>query len=141
MELKEKLCDLFESVETPKTPKIKLKEKIGASETEFVNQLGQVRGIAIAYPDMLEQIVETACQKKINLYVYRRNRGGRYEPANRYYEGIYAVRAGNEKTAQAKALVGVVASIDCYPHKICKSKRSRQYKMLATFLKEISAAE
>jgi len=141
LELKEKLLDLFEPDEEPKTPKIKLKEKIGESETEFINQLSHVRAIAIAYPDMLAQITETACQKKINLYVYRRNRGGRYKPAKRYYEGIYAVKAGNPKATQARALTGVVAAIDCYPHRICKSRRSRQYKMLEIFLKKISAAE
>ena len=141
MELKEKIHDLFEPDEEPKPPKIKLKEKIGASQDEFINQLSQVRSIAIAYPDMLELITETARQKNINLYVYRRSREGRYKPANRYYEGIYAVRAGNPKTTQARSLTGIVAAIDCYPHRICKSRRSRQYKVLEAFLKEISAAE
>ena len=141
MELKEKIHDLFELDEELKPPQIKLKEKIGESEDELINQLTQVRTIAIAYPDMLELITEAARQKKINLYVYRRNRGGRYKPAKRYYEGIYAVRAGNPKATQARALTGVVAAIDCYPHRICKSRRSNQCKMLVTFLKEISAAE
>lgn len=141
MELKEKIHDLFEPDEEPKPPKIKLKEKIGASETDFINQLSQVRSITIAYPDMLELITQVARQKKINLYVYRRNRGGRYRPAKRYYDGIYAVRSGNPKATQAKLLTGVVTAIDCYPHRICKSRRSNQYKMLETFLKEISVAE
>ena len=118
------------------TPK-KERKVIGASKTEVVIELANLKSACVFYADLLKPIIDTAEQKKINIYVYRRDRGERFSK-NRIYYGIYAVPCGQPKTSKASYLTNVICSVGAYPHEVCPHSASKQYCLLKKFLAEMT---
>ena len=131
--------DLFcDTVPTPKTPRA-AKQVVGASETETVNQLANIRAATVHF-ELYSAIAGTAEKKLINIYVFRRARVGvHYRPRNRYFYTVVAVRAGTPKATQIKAQTGIIAQISNFPCQVNHHKSSKQYKLLSVFAQDIAS--
>lgn len=132
---KEELFGPVYTVDFSKPKKKRRKEKIRTSCDEIINQLEQVRS-ATAFADLVLEIARTAREKKINIYVYRCNKGGRYK--HKTYYGIYAVPSGIQRSTQRRTLPSIISAIDEYPDQVNCHKNSKQYRLLQMFLKDIS---
>ena len=121
---------------TPK-PKKKLKEKIGTSPDKVVNQLCEVKSATVFY-DIVSAISRIAEEKKISIYVYRKDRGERCSP--RCVLCIAAVKAGNPKTYHPQELKEKIVSLESFPIQVNPHRASKQHRLLLYFLKELSNA-
>lgn len=137
MDLKEKRAALFEDEIYEKPAKIKLKEKTNLIIGSSVIEISNIPAVTVHF-DLFYKIVQTAIDKKLNIYVYSCRREGRYAPKNRYYYGIYAVETGTPKTRHTKELPNVVAAIQQFSPMVNHHKNSKSYSQLNTFLDELN---
>lgn len=141
MTTEEKRRELFcEPVSVPEKPK-KVKEIIGASDTELVNQLSAIQSATVHF-DVFSAISALAQEKQLNIYVFRRSHVGiHYKPRNRYFYTVVATKAGTPKATQLKAQEGVVAQIPAFPRQVNHRRSSGQYKALREFEQAIASVE
>ena len=136
MDLKEKRATLFEDENCKKTPKIKLKEKTNLIIGDSVIEISDIPAITVHF-DLFYKIIQTALDKKLNIYVYSRRREGRFAPKNRYFYGIYATSSDVPKARHTKELSNVVAAIEQFSPIVNHHKSSKSYSQLNTFLNEL----
>ena len=138
MTTEEKRKELFcEPVPVPEKSR-KVKEIVGAAETELVNQLSAVQAATVHF-DVFSAISAIAQEKRLNIYVFRRTRIGiHYKPRNRYFYTVVATKAGTPKATQLKAQEGIVAQIPVFPRKVNHRRSSGQYKALKAFEQAIA---
>ena len=141
MTTEEKRKELFcEPVPRPEKPR-KVKEIVGAAETELVNQLSAVQSATIHF-DVFSAISAIAQEKRLNIYVFRRTRAGiHYKPRNRYFYTVVATKAGIPKATQLKTQQGIVAQIPAFPRQVNHRRSSGQYKALREFEQAIASVE
>lgn len=109
----------------------KLKEKIGVSKTEVVNQLDGLIS-ATVFHDIYPTIKTVLEEKKINIYVYRR-----FSDKQIVY-GIYAVPHGVPRTFRAYQLEDVICKIERYPSEVSCRKNGKQHRLLKQFADELA---
>ena len=141
MTTEEKRKELFcGPISVPEKPK-KVKEIVGVSDTELVNQLSTIQSATVHF-DVFSAISSIAQEKRLNIYVFRRTRAGiHYKPRNRYYYTVVAVRAGTPKATQLKAQAGVAAQIPVLSRQVNHRRSSGQYKALREFKQALASVE
>ena len=114
--------------------KTKLKEEIGVSTTEVVNQLSTLKSATCFY-EVFGEISKVAQEKKINIYVYRKLHGIR---KRKKYFDIYAVPAGVQKEFHSQKQDKVICKVEMYPSTVKLHKHSKQYKLLLELLQKLN---